>query len=506
MLTQNKTSNDNLHAHRMRAVNHIYFIGIGGAGMGGIAEVMFNLGYQVSGSDMQTSEMTERLTKMGINVHIGHKADNLSNADVVVVSSAINLQNPEIIAATNVRIPIIRRAQMLAELMRFRYGIAIAGTHGKTTTTSLITTIFDEASLDPTFVIGGLLNSANTNAKLGESKYLIAEADESDASFLHLQPTLSVITNIEADHLEAYEGDFGKMKLAYVDFIHNLPFYGLCVLCGDDEVVQELIPKLERKYITYGTNGHNDYIARNITYGVNQCQFDVFRKNNNPLHVVLNATGIHNVLNATAAIAVSSEEGIEDKYILQALVTFAGIGRRFQVLGDFEFSGAKLIDDSEYLNTKITLIDDYGHHPTEVAMTIAAARTNWPDRRLLMVYQPHRFTRTRDLFEEFVEVLSQVDQLLLLDVYAASEAAIDGINSQALCAAIAAKTALQPSNSQPVYVGKPSQLYAKLAEYVCDNDTVFLQGAGNIGNIAKTLANNNFNLPHLMNQTSQNHE
>lgn len=506
MLKQGKSPGDTLHAHRMRAVNHIYFIGIGGAGMGGIAEVMFNLGYQVSGSDMQNSEMTDRLTEMGIDVHIGHRAENVNNVDVVVVSSAINMQNPEIIAATNARIPIIRRAQMLAELMRFRYGIAIAGTHGKTTTTSLITTIFDQASLDPTFVIGGLLNSANSNAKLGESKYLIAEADESDASFLHLQPTLSVITNIEADHLEAYEGDFEKMKLAYVDFIHNLPFYGLCVLCGDDEVVQELIPKLERKYITYGIEGQNDYIARNIIYGVNQCKFDVFRKDSKPLSVVLNATGIHNVLNATAAIAVSSEEGIDDQHILQALSAFAGIGRRFQVLGDFEFSQTNTINGSESNRTTITLIDDYGHHPTEVAMTIAAARTNWPDRRLLMVYQPHRFTRTRDLFEEFVDVLSQVDQLLLLDVYAASEAAIEGINSQALCAAIAAKTAHQPSNNPPVYVGKPSQLYTKLAEHIFDNDTVFLQGAGNIGNIAKILANNNFNLLNLMNQTSQNHE
>lgn len=476
--------------HKMRAVEHIYFVGIGGAGMGGIAEVMLNLGYQVSGSDIAASSMTERLEKMGAKVFIGHKAENLINVDVVVVSSAIDIANPEIIAANDARIPVIRRAQMLAELMRFRYGIAVAGTHGKTTTTSLIATIFSEGNLDPTFVIGGLLNSAGTNAKLGESKYLIAEADESDASFLHLQPTVSVVTNIEADHLEAYDGDFGKMKTAYVEFLHNLPFYGLAVLCGDDSVIQELIPSIERKYITYGINQDNDYVATNIQYGLNKCQFEVVRKKESTLCVNLNITGIHNVLNATAAIAIATEEGLCDQDILRALESFAGIGRRFQVLG--EYTLAPTIGDEAYVR-QVTLVDDYGHHPTEVDMTIAAARSNWPDKRLVMVYQPHRFTRTRDLYEDFVAVLSKVDVLLLLDVYAASEQAIEGVDSRSLCRSIR-----QRGKIDPVYVGEPQQVYAVLKDIIADQDVVFLQGAGNVGNIAASLAKQQFDLDFLI--------
>ena len=476
--------------HKMRAVEHIYFVGIGGAGMGGIAEVMLNLGYQVSGSDIATSSMTERLEKMGAKVFIGHKAENLINVDVVVVSSAIDIANPEIIAANDARIPVIRRAQMLAELMRFRYGIAVAGTHGKTTTTSLIATIFSEGNLDPTFVIGGLLNSAGTNAKLGESKYLIAEADESDASFLHLQPTVSVVTNIEADHLEAYDGDFGKMKTAYVEFLHNLPFYGLAVLCGDDSVIQELIPSIERKYITYGINQDNDYVATNIQYGLNKCQFEVVRKKESTLCVNLNITGVHNVLNATAAIAIATEEGLSDQDILRALESFAGIGRRFQVLGDYTL--APTVGDEEHVR-QVTLVDDYGHHPTEVDMTIAAARSNWPDKRLVMVYQPHRFTRTRDLYEDFVAVLSKVDVLLLLDVYAASEQAIEGVDSRSLCRSIR-----QRGKIDPVYVGEPQQVYAVLQDIIADQDVVFLQGAGNVGNIAASLAKQQFDLDFLI--------
>lgn len=473
--------------HKMRAVEHIYFIGIGGAGMGGIAEVMLNLGYKVSGSDISVSSMTERLEKMGAEVFVGHNAENLKAVDVVVVSSAIDTANPEIVVANNNRIPVIRRAQMLAELMRFRYGIAVAGTHGKTTTTSLIATIFSQANLDPTFVIGGLLNSAGTNAKLGESKYLIAEADESDASFLHLQPTVSVVTNIEADHLEAYDGDFSKMKTAYVEFLHNLPFYGLAVLCGDDTVIEELIPSIERKYITYGINENNDYIASNIEYGINKCRFDVTRSQGEPLCVNLNITGIHNVLNATAAIAIATEEGLSDDAILSALASFAGIGRRFQVLGDYTLSSKK--SDA---SRQVTLVDDYGHHPTEVNMTIAAARSNWPDKRIVMVYQPHRYTRTRDLYEDFVAVLSKVDVLLLLDVYAASEQYIEGVDSRNLCRSIR-----QRGKIDPVYVGQAEQVYGVLEDIINDQDIVFLQGAGNVGNIAALLAKHEFNLDAL---------
>ncbi|MFW8590483.1 UDP-N-acetylmuramate--L-alanine ligase [Glaciecola sp. 2405UD65-10] len=478
-----KVNNWTQQPHKMRAVEHIYFVGIGGAGMGGIAEVMVNLGYKVSGSDQQANNMTRRLSSMGVTVYIGHEKDNLSAVDVLVVSSAISSTNPEIIEAQLQRIPIIRRAQMLAELMRFRYGIAIAGTHGKTTTTSLISTIFTQAELDPTFVIGGLLNSAGTNAKLGVSKYLIAEADESDASFLHLQPTVSVITNIEPDHLEAYDGDFNKMKLAYVEFLHNLPFYGLAVLCGDDDVIQELIPRIERKYITYGTDESNDYVATNITYGLNTSQFTVIRKNLAPINISLNATGIHNVKNATAAVAIATEEGVDDTDILSALKSFAGIGRRFQILGDFA------VPDNQQKDIKLTLIDDYGHHPTEVDMTIAAARSNWPDRRLVMVYQPHRYTRTRDLYEDFVAVLSKVDVLLLLDVYAASESPIEGVDSKSLCRSIR-----QRGKVDPIYVGQPEQLYSVMQDVLQDEDTVFLQGAGNIGNIAQELAKHQFDL------------
>jgi UDP-N-acetylmuramate--alanine ligase len=477
--------------HKMRAVEHIYFIGIGGAGMGGIAEVMLNLGYSVSGSDMQASKMTQRLKNMGAIVYIGHQGSNLKAVDVVVVSSAIDADNAEIQAASDARIPIIRRAQMLAELMRFRYGIAVAGTHGKTTTTSLLSTIFTQAKLDPTFVIGGLLNSAGTNAKLGESKYLIAEADESDASFLHLQPTVSLITNIEADHLEAYDGDFGKMKNAYVDFLHNLPFYGLAVLCGDDKEIQSLLPSIERKYITYGEDLGNDYVASDIVYGVNQCTFNVARRNSKTLQVKLNATGVHNVLNATGAIALATEEGISDKAILSALSSFAGIGRRFQLLGDFEVMTGPADEKSV---SNITLVDDYGHHPTEVAMTIAAARSNWPNRRLVMVYQPHRFTRTRDLYEDFVATLSEVDVLLMLDIYSASESPIEGIDSKSLCRSIR-----QRGKVDPIYVGQAQQLYAVFEDILKDQDIVFLQGAGNVGNIAQNLADNKFDLSLLRN-------
>ncbi len=364
-----------------------------------------------------------------------------------------------------------RRAEMLAGLMRFRRSIAIAGTHGKTTTTSLISTIFAEAKLDPTFVIGGLLNSAGTNARLGDSQYLIAEADESDASFVHLQPMVSVITNIEADHMETYQGDFQKMQDTYIDFLHNLPFYGLAVLCIDDPVIQKLLPRIGRKYLTYGVSEQADVRAVSIELGFNQSTFNVLRENLPPLAVTVNLPGQHNVLNSLAAIAVASDEGLEDEYIVKALSEFSGIGRRFEFLGDYATSKGQAI-----------LVDDYGHHPTEVAATISVARNNWPDRRLVMAYQPHRFTRTRDLYEDFVKVLSQVDVLLLLEVYSAGEEAIDGADSRSLCRSIR-----QRGQLEPIYVSDISELPKLLAESLNDQDIVMTQGAGNIGQIAQFL-------------------
>lgn len=464
---------DKVHYHvpEMRRIKQIHFIGIGGAGMGGIAEVLLNEGYHISGSDQLQSAMTERLVSKGASVFIGHQKSNIDNANVVVVSSAIDLTNPEIIAAKEARIPVIRRAEMLAELMRFRHGIAVAGTHGKTTTTSLLATIFAQAELDPTFVIGGLLNSAGTNAKLGSSRYLIAEADESDASFVHLQPMVSIVTNIEPDHMDTYDGDFQRMQDTYLDFLHNLPFYGLAVVCLDDPVIQQLIPKIGRKIMTYGLSEQADVRATHIQMGFNQSQFVAKRAGKEDLQVTLNIAGKHNILNALSAIAVATDEGVVDSAIVDALAAFEGIGRRFEQLGCFETG------DGE-----VTLVDDYGHHPTEVEATIAVARNNWPDKRLVMAYQPHRFTRTRDLYEDFVRVLSQVDVLLLLEVYSAGEAPIEGADSKALCRSIR-----QRGQLEPIYVASKTELPKLLAEALKDQDILMTQGAGNIGQIAKYL-------------------
>ena len=471
---------------QMRKITRIFFVGIGGAGMGGIAEVLLNEGYDIAGSDIQTGAMTERLTALGADIAIGHRAENVVDANVVVVSSAINEANPEIQYAREKRIPIIRRAEMLAELMRFRHGIAVAGTHGKTTTTSLIATIFAEAGRDPTFVIGGLLNSAGTNARLGSSRYLIAEADESDASFLHLQPMMSVVTNIEADHMETYGGDFSKMTDTYIEFLHNLPFYGQAVVCGDDQVIRSLLPQIGRSVITYGLDEDNDVYATDIHYSFGSAHFTVYRPDREPLPVKLNQTGKHNILNALAAITVATEERIDDESVQAALAGFGGIGRRFEVLGQFDTSVGE-----------VTLVDDYGHHPTEVAATIEAARNNWPDQRLVMIYQPHRYTRTRDLYEDFVEVLSQVDCLLLLDVYAASEQPIDGADSRSLARSIRARGQLEP-----VYVSEHSELPAILANQLQDGDIVMTQGAGNVGQLARKLAAMQLN-PQVMQQEEQ---
>ncbi|WP_233078736.1 UDP-N-acetylmuramate--L-alanine ligase [Rheinheimera soli] len=456
----------------MRRVERIHFVGIGGAGMGGIAEVLVNEGYKVSGSDIAPNPVVDRLASLGACIVIGHKAENIEGASVVVVSSAIKTDNPEVAAAIEHRIPVVRRAEMLAELMRFRHGIAIAGTHGKTTTTSLIASIFAEAGTDPTFVIGGLLNSAGTNARLGAGRYLIAEADESDASFLHLQPMASVITNIEPDHMETYQGDFEKMKATYLEFCHNLPFYGVAVMCIDDAVVRELIPQIGRFVITYGFSEDADYVISDFSQTGTQSHFVITDKDGVASQIELNLAGRHNALNATAAFAVAKDEGIATDSILAALKKFEGIGRRFEQYGEFDTGRGKVL-----------LVDDYGHHPSEVAATLAAARNAWPERRIVMAYQPHRYTRTRDLYEDFAKVLSSVDLLLLLEVYAAGEAAIPGADSRSLCRSIRARGQLDP-----IYVATPADLPAALADVLQDGDVLLTQGAGNIGALAKQLA------------------
>ena len=465
------TIKENSTRPAMRRIDTIHFVGIGGAGMGGIAEVLAFEGYRITGSDIAHSAMTERLIKVGAEVFIGHDENNVKDASVVVVSSAINEQNPEIKAAKAARIPIVRRAEMLAELMRFRHGIAVAGTHGKTTTTSLIASIYAQAGLDPTFIIGGLLNSAGSNAKVGKSDFLIAEADESDASFLHLQPMVSVITNIEEDHMDTYGGSLEKMKDTYVDFIHNLPFYGLAVVCIDSEVAAELIPRFGRPVITYGESAEADYRMVDFSQTANTCSFNVVNKQGESLAVTLNMPGKHNALNATAAIAVAKDQNIANHAILEALTKFEGVGRRFQHYGSFENERGNVM-----------LVDDYGHHPSEVAATIAAVREGWPDKRLVMIYQPHRYSRTRDLYEDFVKVLADVDQLLLLDVYSAGEEPIVGADSKSLC------RSLRQRGKEPLHVASSSELAGVLADIMQDNDLVLTQGAGNIGQLVKKLA------------------
>ena len=462
----------------MRRIRRIHFIGIGGAGMSGIAEVLANQGYSISGSDLKESSVTLRLEQMGVKVFIGHRVEQVNNVDVVVSSTAVDVDNPEIVAAKEHRIPIVRRAEMLAELMRYRHGIAIAGTHGKTTTTSLIASIFAAADRDPTFVIGGLLNSAGSNAKMGASRYLIAEADESDASFLHLQPVIAVVTNIDADHMDTYEGDFSKLKQTFVSFLHNLPFYGLAVLCIDDPVVEEIIETIARPILTYGVGEKSDFRAIDIRYDGMRSRFKVIRPNTEkPLEIFLNMPGAHNVLNATAAIAVATDEGIEDEAIQSGLAQFLGVGRRFQVYGDF-FIGKEPLRKGEAM-----LVDDYGHHPREVAAIVSAVRTSWPERRLFMIFQPHRYTRTRDLFEDFVEVLSQVDVLVVLEVYSAGEAPIAGADSRQLCRSIRNRGLVDP-----IFVEGIDGVPEIVKDLVEPGDIVITQGAGNVNALAQELA------------------
>ncbi|UJF19610.1 UDP-N-acetylmuramate--L-alanine ligase [Vibrio sp. SS-MA-C1-2] len=456
----------------MRRVERIHFIGIGGAGMSGIAEVLANEGYQVSGSDIAKSSVTERLEFFGAEIMLGHQASNVLGASVVVTSTAIPQDNPEIVAAKKARIPIVRRAEMLAELMRYRHSIAVAGTHGKTTTTAMVTQIYSDAGLDPTFINGGLVKSAGTNARLGNSRYLIAEADESDASFLHLQPMVSIVTNIEADHMETYGGDIEVLKQTFVDFLHNLPFYGLAVVCIDDPIVRELLPRINRQVVTYGFSDDADVQIIAYQQKGQQSFFTVKRKDQPNLDICLNVPGRHNALNATAAIAVAVEEDLDDLSIVSGLLGFEGTGRRFDQLGTFDCG-----------NGEVMLVDDYGHHPSEVDVTIQAARTGWPEKRLVMIFQPHRYSRTRDLYDDFVNVLENVDQLFILDVYAAGEDEIAGATSQDLCNSLQ-----QRGKISPVFVSDINQLSKSLTQTLQEGDLVLTQGAGNVGTIAKKLA------------------
>ncbi len=453
-------------------VKWIHFVGIGGTGMCGIAEVLFNLGYTVSGSDIKASAVTQRLVELGVKVMIGHKRENVKEADVVVVSSAVDRSNDEVDEAYLNRIPVIPRAEMLAELMRFRFGIAVAGTHGKTTTTSLTVSMLAEGGLDPTYVIGGRLNSAGVNAKLGLSHYLVAEADESDASFLYLQPMIAIVTNIDQDHMATYQNNYQHLKDTFKEFLHHLPFYGLAVLCLDDEGVREVLPSISKPVMTYGVHQDADVRADNINQNGMQTSFDVVRKDKQaPLRVTLNMPGWHNMLNALAAIAVATKLDIADDAIIKSLAGFTGVGRRFQLNGDLSLD-----------NGKLTFVDDYGHHPREIAATLEALHQAWPDRRAVVVFQPHRYSRTRDLFEDFVHVLSSVDVLLLMDVYSAGETAIPGADSRALSRAIRVR-----GKVDPVFVEGREELAIILAGIVKAGDVILTVGAGNVGQIAAEL-------------------
>jgi UDP-N-acetylmuramate--alanine ligase len=465
----------------MRRIRVIHFVGVGGAGMCGIAEVLLNQGYKITGSDIKASANTQRLAGMGAKIFIGHRAQNTKRADVVVYSSAIKKSNPEIKAAISESKPLIPRAEMLAELMRYRHSIAIAGTHGKTTTTSIVASVLAAGGFDPTFVIGGLLNSAGTNARLGESRYLVAEADESDASFMHLQPMVTVVTNIEADHMSTYGGDFENLKKYFIDFIHNLPFYGLAVLCIDDPVVREILPRISRPKLTYGFSKDADFQIQNLTQKRGAIQFEVSRPNKKTLiRIKLNMPGEHNALNATAALVIATDEGLKDSDIRAGIANFTGVGRRFDVQGDFPVSMGKLLG-------KVKLIDDYGHHPTEVAATLKALKAGWPENRLIMIYQPHRYSRTQDLYEDFVEVLAQADVLLLLEVYSAGEKRIAGADSRALCRSIRLRGKLDP-----VFVKDIEDVHGLLMGMVRPGDIVLTQGAGSVGSLAKELAEKGF--------------
>jgi UDP-N-acetylmuramate--alanine ligase len=457
---------------RMRRIHTIHFVGIGGSGMGGIAEVLLNLGYLVQGSDLRANAVTARLAGLGARVLIGHDAGNVDGADVVVTSSAITAENPEVGAALERRIPVVPRAEMLGELMRFRYAIAVAGTHGKTTTTSLVASILAEGGEDPTFVIGGRLKSAGTNARLGAGRYLVAEADESDASFMHLQPMVAIVTNIDNDHLATYANDFGRLRQTFVEFLHNLPFYGLAVLCGDDVHVRSILAEVGRPTVTYGLGADNDLRAVDLQRRGLQTGFNVLRPNGRtPLAITVNLPGTHNVLNSLAAIAVASELGIDDGAIQRALARFQGVDRRMQLVGSIALPGGEAV-----------VVDDYGHHPTEIAATLEAVRQGYPQRRIVLAFQPHRYTRTRDLLDDFGVVLGGADVLLVTEVYAAGEAPIAGADGRAICRAVRVRGQIEP-----VFVEKVEQLADSLRDLLRPGDVVLAMGAGNISAVAHDL-------------------
>ena len=458
-------------------VNHLHFVGIGGAGMSGIAEVMLNLGYVVSGSDLSKSAVTERLQSLGARVFCGHDKKHIRGADAVVISSAVHEDNPEVVAARELGIPVVPRAVMLAELMRLRRGIAIAGAHGKTTTTSLTASLLAAGDLDPTFVIGGRLNSAGANARLGTGEFLVAEADESDASFLNLTPVISAVTNIDEDHMDTYGHSFENLKSAFVDFLERLPFYGVAVLCADDEHVLEIRPRVTKPVILYGLSADAQVRAIDVRAVGTQMAFTILRPDHPPLPVVLNLPGIHNVRNALAAVAIATVVGVSDEAIVRGLSEFRGVGRRFTQYGDIPVRAADGSVTGHY-----KLIDDYGHHPHEMAATLAAVRGVWPEKRVIVAFQPHRYTRTRDCFEQFVDVLEDIDGLVLAEVYPAGEALIEGADSEHLAAAIAAK-----GFHRPVVVPVEGVADA-IAGMVRDGDVVITMGAGSIGRVAPAIA------------------
>lgn len=456
----------------MRRIKKVHFVGIGGVGMSGIADVMNTLGYEVSGSDVATSLTTKNLISAGIKVYTRHSAKNVTDVDVVVVSSAIGPDNPDVVAAKEQRIPVIPRAEMLAELMRFSHGIAVAGTHGKTSVTSLVASILAEGGLDPTYVIGGKLNSSSAHARLGKGHYLVAEADESDASFLYLQPMIAIVTNIDADHLSAYQGKFDNLRRAFVEFLHHLPFYGLAIVCVDDDEVRNLLPEITRPVLRYGIEQDAEVCASNIRVEGLQTHFDVrLPETEETLAITLNMLGEHNVLNALAAICVAYELGVSNDAIQVALNRFEGIGRRMQSYGDIQTPVGV-----------VTLVDDYAHHPTEIKATVNAVRAGWPDKRLVVVFQPHRYTRTRDLFEDFSQILSDIDVLLIAEVFPAGEDVIAGADARSLCAAVRAR-----GKVNPVFVEDIENLEATLHSVIQDGDLILTMGAGSIGRVVTGL-------------------
>ena len=456
---------------RMRRIHLIHLVGIGGSGMGGIAEVLLNLGYDVQGSDLQANSVTQRLKRLGATIFIGHAAQHLGKADVVVVSSAVNRTNPEVAAALAHRIPVVPRAEMLGELMRFRYSVAVAGTHGKTTTTSLVASVLAEGGLDPTFVIGGRLKSADSNARLGAGRYLVAEADESDASFMHLQPMIAIVTNIDNDHLGTHDGDFSRLRHSFIEFLHNLPFYGLAVLCADDSHVRSIFEEVARPFVTYGFDAGADIRAVDVVRNGLQSRYHALRAGHAPLAVTINLPGRHNVLNSLAAVAVATELAIPDAAIQNALAHFQGIERRLQQLGEIGWADGHAV-----------IVDDYGHHPTEESATLEAVRQGWPGRRLVLAFQPHRYTRTRDLLDDFARALSDCDVLLVTEVYAAGEAPIAGADGRAICRAVRARGVVEP-----VFVERVDDLADSLRGVLHDGDVVLTMGAGNMGEVAQEL-------------------